>query len=81
MRHIDNARGRYNVPNIGLFLWRLQSYYLHDVSARRVDTKRYTFDPLGRERRAVQHAADRGHGDPRDAARERADAAFAARSA
>ena len=49
MRHIDNARGRYNVPNVGLFLWRLQSYFLQDVSARRVDAKRYTFDPLGRD--------------------------------
>jgi hypothetical protein len=49
MRHIDNARGRYNVPNVGLFLWRLQSYFLHDVSARRVDAKRYSFDPLGRD--------------------------------
>ena len=34
VRHIDNARGRYNVPNVGLFLWRLQSYLLRDVSAR-----------------------------------------------
>ena len=48
VRHIDNARGRYNVPNVGLFLWRLQSYLLRDVSARQVDAKRYTFDPLGR---------------------------------
>ena len=48
VRHIDNARGRYNVPNVGLFMWRLQSYLLRDVSARQVDAKRYTFDPLGR---------------------------------
>ena len=49
VRHIDNARGRYNVPNVGLFLWRLQSYLLRDVSARQVDAKRYMFDPLGRD--------------------------------
>jgi Phage tail protein (Tail_P2_I) len=49
VRHIDNGRGRYNVPNVGLFLWRLQSYFLQDVSARRVDAKRYLFDPLGRD--------------------------------
>ena len=49
VRHIDNARGRYNVPNVGLFLWRLQSYLLRDVSARQVDATRHTFDPLGRD--------------------------------
>jgi hypothetical protein len=48
VRHIDNQRGRYNVPNVGLFLWRLQSYLLEDVSARQVDAQRFTFDPLGR---------------------------------
>jgi hypothetical protein len=47
VRHVDNGRGRYNVPYIGLFLWRLQSYLLTDVAARRVDARRFTFDPLG----------------------------------
>ena len=47
VRHIDNRRGRYNAPNVGLFLWRLQSYRLEDISARRVDALRYTCDPLG----------------------------------
>jgi hypothetical protein len=49
VRHIDNARGKHNVPNVGLFLWRLQSYLLQGVSARQVDAKRFTFDPLGRD--------------------------------
>lgn len=26
VRHIDNRRGKHNLPNVGLFLWRLQSY-------------------------------------------------------
>ena len=47
VRHVDNGRGRYNIPYVGLFLWRLQSYLLTDVSARRVDARRFTFDPLG----------------------------------
>ncbi|MGH7232285.1 MAG: hypothetical protein ACREJU_13140 [Nitrospiraceae bacterium] len=47
VRHIDNARGAYNIPYVGLFLWRLQSYVLTDVTARKVDAKRFTFDPLG----------------------------------
>jgi hypothetical protein len=28
VRHVDRARGRYNIPNVGLNLWRLQSYPL-----------------------------------------------------
>ena len=26
VRHIDTGRGRHNIPNVGLFLWRLQAY-------------------------------------------------------
>jgi hypothetical protein len=26
VRHIDNERGRHNIPNVGIHLWRLQSY-------------------------------------------------------
>jgi hypothetical protein len=48
VRHIDNARGRYNARHVGLFLWRIQGYLLRGVSARQIDTRRYTFDPLGR---------------------------------
>jgi hypothetical protein len=47
VRHIDNGRGRYDIPNVGLFLWRLQGYPLTGVTARQVDAKRYTIDPLG----------------------------------
>lgn len=50
VRHIDNRRGRYNVPNVGLFVWRLSSYRLRDVSARRIDSRRFTFDPQGQDR-------------------------------
>jgi hypothetical protein len=63
VRHIDNGRGRYNIPNVGLHLWRLQSYPLElTVRADRVQVAstarelattdpdlrgRYTFSPLG----------------------------------
>ena len=47
VRHIDNARGRYNIPNVGLFLWKLQSYLLNGITAKRVDAKRFMFSPLG----------------------------------
>jgi hypothetical protein len=54
VRHIDNDRGRYNISNVGLHLWRLQSYPLevvasaHPVEAATPDEDgRYTFSPLG----------------------------------
>lgn len=47
VRHIDNLRGKYNIPNVGLFLWKLQSYLLTGVTARKLDNKRYFFNPLG----------------------------------
>ncbi len=50
VRHIDKGRGRYNIPNVGLFLWRLQDYPLEHVEAHPVveaGEGRYTFHPLG----------------------------------
>jgi hypothetical protein len=50
VRRIDSARGRYNIPNIGIFLWRLQSYDISRRSARLEGDKsegRYAFSPLG----------------------------------
>lgn len=34
VRRIASDRGRYNLPNLGLFLWRLQSDYLSSFTAR-----------------------------------------------
>jgi len=41
--------GRYNLPNVGLFLWRLQAYPVQGATARAATTRPgfYTFDPLG----------------------------------
>lgn len=50
VRRISHQRGRYNIPNIGLFLWRLQDYTLPRSTARLVGSAtsgRYTFSPLG----------------------------------
>lgn len=53
VRHVDNARGKYNIPNVGLYLWRLQRYALEGVEAREVSSTdaahagRYKFSPLG----------------------------------
>jgi hypothetical protein len=49
VRRIASKRGKYNIRNIGLFLWRLQSYPIVRGTPRPVgtDNSRYTFHPLG----------------------------------
>jgi hypothetical protein len=52
VRRIESGRGRYDIPNIGLFLWRLQSYPITRGTARRAGSSpfpddSYTFNPLG----------------------------------
>jgi hypothetical protein len=50
VRHADNGRGRHNIPNLGLFLWRLQCYPVTHGSARAADAApagRYRFHPAG----------------------------------
>ncbi|MGD9096438.1 MAG: hypothetical protein PVF97_00050 [Desulfobacterales bacterium] len=49
VRNITSGRGRHNIPNIGIFLWRLQSYFMSQSMAHPVADPadgRYTFDPL-----------------------------------
>ncbi len=47
VRRIENGRGRFNIPNIGLFLWRLTAYPHTRSPAIRVDDRRYLISPLG----------------------------------
>ena len=47
MRRIESQQGRYNIPNIGLFLWRLDAYTVRRSPAFRVDDERFLFSPLG----------------------------------
>ena len=42
-----SGRGKYNIPNIGIFLWRLRAYSLSDSPAAKLDDGRYFFSPLG----------------------------------
>jgi hypothetical protein len=50
VRHADTGRGRHNIPHIGVFLWRLQSYEVERGTARALGTAgRHTFHPLGLE--------------------------------
>ncbi|HEV2862147.1 MAG TPA: hypothetical protein VGX48_14145 [Pyrinomonadaceae bacterium] len=47
VRHVTGRRGRYNIPSVGLFLWRLRSYTLTAAPAYKVDERRFLFNPLG----------------------------------
>jgi hypothetical protein len=50
VRRIATGRGKYNIPNVGLFLWRVQAYPLVRSTPRPVPNPpdgRYTFSPLG----------------------------------
>lgn len=47
VRRIASRRGKYNIMNIGLFLWRLAPYDNVGHPARAVGSNRYTFDPFG----------------------------------
>ncbi len=47
VRHVAQDEGKYNIPNIGIFLWRLNAYRLRGSPAVRVDDRRFLFHPLG----------------------------------
>lgn len=48
VRNIESRRGKYNIPNVGIFLWRLGSYSTTAAPAHRVDSLRFLFDALGK---------------------------------
>ncbi len=53
VRGIAKGQGKYNIPNIGVFLWRLRAYRLHGspaLPAAPGDSQRFLFDSLGMER-------------------------------
>lgn len=47
VRHVDTGRGRYNVPNVGLNLWRLAAYPLERSPARPVGPGLFRFAQTG----------------------------------
>jgi hypothetical protein len=51
VRRIATGQGKHNIPNIGIFLWRLNAYSLTESPAVPFapgDTQRFLFDPLGK---------------------------------
>jgi hypothetical protein len=53
VRHVASTRGKYDIPHLGIFLWRLQSYAVSGSTARAVPATqpeqggRFRFHPLG----------------------------------
>ncbi|MDB4923276.1 hypothetical protein [Mucilaginibacter sp.] len=47
VRSIENKSGKYNIPNIGIWLWRINSYPHTKSPAYKVDNTRYKFNCLG----------------------------------
>jgi hypothetical protein len=47
VRHIASNRGRYNLPNIGIFLWRVRACRLTGATPYALDPYRYLINPLG----------------------------------
>ena len=41
--------GRFNIPDIGVYLWRWKPFAVTDAPALRVDDRRYRFSPLGQD--------------------------------
>lgn len=49
VRRIPTGAGRYNIQNIGIFLWRLQANRLSGSPAVAVDERRFLMSPLGND--------------------------------
>jgi hypothetical protein len=47
VRHVASGQGKYNIQNIGIFLWRLGAYSLTNSPAFQLDANRFLFHPLG----------------------------------
>ncbi len=50
VRRIGSGRGRHNIPNVGIFLWRLQAYRHRLSPAVALDERRFRISPLGHDR-------------------------------
>jgi hypothetical protein len=47
IRRIASKRGKYNIPNVGIFLWRLRPYFVKMGQALSISDGCFTFNPLG----------------------------------
>lgn len=49
VRRIASGRGRYNIPNVGLFLWPIESHALTRSTAVKVDDRRWRISALNHD--------------------------------
>ena len=62
---LDGNTGRYNIPHIGIFLWRLKGYSMTDSLSMPIfnnDYRRYMFSPLGNNTQLYSKSRDRQEG-------------------
>jgi hypothetical protein len=71
VRSIASARGRYNLPNVGLFLWRLQAYPVWRAPAFDHGENRYSFSQLGHDIPLFNRPAEEEDADITHLAEER----------
>jgi hypothetical protein len=53
VRRIGSGRGRHNLPNVGIFLWRLAAFSLTGAPTVPVDDRRHQLSPLGVDQQLV----------------------------
>jgi hypothetical protein len=56
VRRIEPRRGKYNIRNIGIFLWRITDYPLTHSQPFKLDERRYLFDALGKDTQLFNRA-------------------------
>ena len=57
VRRIASGRGRYNILNVGIFVWRLRPYPISKGTPHKIADHTFTFDPLGRDIQLFNSAA------------------------
>src|SRR5260370_19882355 len=65
VRSIAKQRGKYNIPNIGIFLWRIPDNPMESSPAFKLDARRYFFDAIGRATPHNTNSATEDHGTQR----------------
>ena len=53
MRNVETTLGKYNIPNIGIFLWRIKQQRLENSPALPLDDRRFFFDAIGRNTQLI----------------------------
>jgi hypothetical protein len=65
VRNIAKRLGKYNIPNIGIFLWRIPDNPMENSPAFQLNARRYRFDAIGRDTPLYTHSATEDQGSQR----------------